>query len=101
MTRADFVRKWSKRASAGRSVEEFERDVEALVQGSIRNAMTALSNGIVRATARFQLPAERRILKLVSREILPAVERALMKYNGIEEEGEGHEGGEARPGRGS
>lgn len=84
MKKNDFLKKWAKRASSGKSVEEFERDVEALIASSIKSAVAAVGRGIKEAAPRCRRDAGK-ILAAVANEILPAVERALMKVNGIED----------------
>jgi hypothetical protein len=42
----DFLKKWAKRASGEKSVEEFERDVESVLATTIRAAIRGVARGI-------------------------------------------------------
>jgi hypothetical protein len=87
MKKDDFLKKWAKRASGKTSVEEFERDVESVMADTIRTTIRGVAKGINEIADR-QYMTEAVLLRQVAREVGPAVERALMKLNGIEEEGE-------------
>lgn len=78
MTKADFLKRWTKKATAGGAAEGFERDVETLMRTTIRVSVSAIVNGILEAAK--QSPAsERIILENVARSIPKATEGALRK----------------------
>ncbi|MGI0148699.1 MAG: hypothetical protein ACREDF_04110 [Thermoplasmata archaeon] len=85
MKKNDFLKKWAKRASGEKSVEEFERDVESVLATTIRAAMSGVSRGIKEIARKFER-RERAVLEQAASVVPPAVERALMKLNGIEDE---------------
>jgi len=83
----DFLKKWAKRASGEKSVEEFERDVESVLATTIRAAIRGVARGIDEAAGHLNWK-DAALLRGVANSVAPAVERAIMKLNGIEEEGE-------------
>lgn len=88
MKKSEFLKKWAKRASSGKSVEEFERDVEAVVADTIRLVTRGVARGIEQASSKLYLK-DARLLMMIARTIVPSVEKSMMKLNGIQEEG-GH-----------
>lgn len=88
MKKNEFLKKWAKRASGEKSVEEFERDVESVLAGTIRATMVGVSRGMQEAANRPMYRRDAALLRSIAKEVVPAVERALLKLNGIEEEGE-------------
>jgi hypothetical protein len=91
MNKMEFLGKWAKAASGQKSVELFERDLESLLATTIRSSTSGIARGLRNASAKSKSPVASRVLMDVADIVLPAVESALMKVNGIEEEeGEGH-----------
>lgn len=78
MTKADFLRRWAKRATGGGAAEAFERDVEVLMRTTIRVSVSAIVNGILEG-AKSAVPQVRTILESVARGIPGSVESALRK----------------------
>ena len=90
MTKVEFLTRWAKRATDGKPVESFERDLESLMATTIRAATSGIANGIREASRHSPSAMHERILREVAETVVPAVEDALMKANGIEEEGGDH-----------
>lgn len=90
MTKVEFLERWAKLATAGKPVESFERDLESLMATTIRAATSGIAKGLNAAARQSVSIMHERILREVAATVVPAVEAALMRANGIEEEGEGH-----------
>ena len=90
MKKVEFLERWAKLATSGKSVESFERDLESLLATTIRAATSGIAQGLNNAADQSVSIMHERILREVAASVIPAVENALMKANGIEEEGEGN-----------
>ena len=90
MTKVEFLERWAKRATDGKSVESFERDLESLMATTIRAVTAGVANGLNAAADRSVSIIHEKFLREVAATVIPAVESALIRANGIEEEGEGH-----------
>jgi hypothetical protein len=95
VTKDEFLDRWAKRATDGKSVESFERDVEALLMTTIRTTATAVTSGLNSAADHAPSIAQERIVRMLAVNLIPAVESALMKAHGIEEEGDSNAPGNA------
>lgn len=87
MTKVEFLERWAKRATGDKPVESFERDLESLMAMTIRAATSGIAKGLNAAARQSVSIMHERILREVAATVVPAVEAALMKANGIEEEG--------------
>ncbi len=95
MTKVEFLQAWAKRATAGGAVENFERDVESLMATTIRATTRGIALGLKEAAFHSPSAMQEKILRDVAATVIPAVEGAMMKANGIgvEEEGDSHASG--------
>jgi hypothetical protein len=87
VTKDEFLDRWAKRATGDKSTESFERDVESLLMSTIRIVSTAFKDGMIAAAEQCPSAAQERILRDLAAAVIPAVESAIIKAHGIEEEG--------------
>ena len=76
MKKFEFLRRWAKKATAGGSVEAFERDTETLMRTTIRMTVSAITNGMLEA-AKDLSGNERKMIDGIARRIPESVENAL------------------------
>lgn len=79
MKKAEFLKKWSKAASAGTATELFERDVEALVRSTVRLSCGAVARGIKEGARKYDDIQIKTLVEEIAKTIIPAVEEALAK----------------------
>lgn len=78
MTKADFLKRWAKKATDGGAVEAFEVDLEKLSRSLVRCSTSAVVNGLLVGIAKLPKKEQERFRNMIA-EVSPAVERALTK----------------------
>lgn len=78
MTKVEFLKRWSKRATGGGATEAFEVDIEKLARTLVRSSTSAVVNGLMAGVAKLPKRDQDIFRKLIG-EVSPAVERALAK----------------------
>lgn len=86
MKKVEFLERWAKKATSGGSVETFEGDLESLLATTIRAATAGISRGLDAAASQSPSITHERIIREIAASVIPAVESALMKANGIEDD---------------
>lgn len=78
MTKADFLKRWAKKAAGGGAVEAFEVDVEKLTRSIVRCSTSAVVNGLLAGLGEVSKKDREKFRRLIH-EVTPAVEQALAK----------------------
>lgn len=78
MMKAEFLKRWAKKATEGGAVEAFENDVEKMSRSLVRASTSAVVNGLLAGLVKLPKREQESFRKLIE-EVAPAVERALAK----------------------
>lgn len=78
MTKAEFLKRWAKKAAGGGAVEGFENDIEKLSRTLVMASTSAVVNGLLAGVKNLPKRDQERFRKLIQ-EVTPAVELALAK----------------------
>jgi hypothetical protein len=78
MTKAEFLKRWSKKATGGGATEAFEVDIEKLARTLVRCSTSAVVNGLMAGIEKLPKRDMDLFRKLIE-EVSPAVEKALAK----------------------
>ncbi len=78
MTKTEFLRRWTKKATAGGAAEAFERDVETLMQTCIRLGASVVTNGLIEGSKKLSKRDQAFLMKIVN-EVPLALDRGIRK----------------------